>query len=144
MADFMSNLPAQTGPFSSQFQFVAPDPNWFRPKPKQPTPQELAAALVPEAAAEEKAASPSPLYEGNRMADEYISAVQRNPAMANMVPMPAMPGFNPQQASANLVPQQQDGSLPYPDYKGPGWGEWQRALDARAQADANAYAASRV
>jgi hypothetical protein len=78
------------------------------------------------------------------MADEYIAAVLRNPAMANMVPMPTMPGFNPQQASANLVPQQQDGSLPNPDYKGPGWGEWQRVLDARAQADANAYAASRV
>jgi hypothetical protein len=104
MADFMSNLPAQTGPFSSQFQFVQPDPNWFRPKPKQPTPQELAAALVPEAAAEEKAASPSPLYEGNRMADEYISAVQRNPAMANMVPMPAMPGFNPAAGRLASVP----------------------------------------
>jgi hypothetical protein len=141
MDDFTSRLPAQTGAFSSQFQFVQPDPNWFR-KPKQPTPQELAAALAPEVA-EEKAATPSPLHEGNRMADEYIAAVLRNPAMANMVPMPAMPGFNPQQALANSVPQQ-DGSLQHPDYKGPGWGEWQRALDARAQADANAYAASRV
>jgi hypothetical protein len=142
MADFTQNLPAQTGAFSSQFQFVQPDPNWFRPKPKQPTPQELAAALVPEAATKEAAIPQS--VEGNRMVDEYISAVLRNPAMANMAPMPAMPGFNPQQAFANLVPQQQDGSLPHPDYKGPGWGEWQRALDARAQADANAYAASRV
>jgi hypothetical protein len=142
MTDSAFNLPAQTGPFSSQFQFVQPDPNWFRPKPKQPTPQELAAALAPEVA-EEKAATPSPLHEGNRMADEYIAAVLRNPAMANMVPMPALPGFDQQQALANLVPQQ-DGTLPHPDYKGPGWGEWQRVLDARAQADANAYAASRI
>jgi hypothetical protein len=141
MADFTQNLPAQTGSFSSQFQFVQPDPLWFR-KPK-PTPQELAAALAPEVAEEKKEAAPSPLHEGNRMADEYIAAVLRNPAMANMVPMPAMPGFNPQQALANSVPQQ-DGSLQHPDYKGPGWGEWQRVLDARAQADANAYAASRI
>jgi hypothetical protein len=142
MDDFTSRLPAQTGAFSSQFQFVQPDPLWFR-KPKQPTPQELAAALAPEVVEEKKEAAPSPLHEGNRMADEYISAVLRNPSMANMAPMPAMPGFNPQQALANGVPQQ-DGSLPHPDYKGPGWGEWQRVLDARAQADANAYAASRV
>jgi hypothetical protein len=143
MADFTSSLTAQTGSFSSQFQFVQPDPNWFRPKPKQPTPQELAAALAPEVVAEEKVAAIPQSVEGNRMVDEYIARLQMNPAANSM---PGLPGYNQQHAYANWMAghNQPDQPLPHPDYKGTGYGEQLRMEAARAQADENLRSASRI
>jgi hypothetical protein len=93
MDDFTSRLPAQTGPFSSQFQFVQPDPLWFRPKPKQPTPQELAAAL---AAEEEKAPEPAPQPTGPSPMENYMADLRGNPSYVYNQPENLWAGMMPQ------------------------------------------------